>query len=163
MKHRIAEIQEAKGVSTRAMARKMGRDPAQVSRIIRGENKLTLEFLLLFSAALDVTPSEIVGVDLGGKPVPVSAKCDQALMGAVISYIYEACESFGITATPDDLSSWIASVYDHAIKRELNLSQIREFAFCVVKIDPRVVNVEEACEIAEVVPMTTTSKKQKRA
>ncbi|MDD3371934.1 MAG: helix-turn-helix transcriptional regulator, partial [Alphaproteobacteria bacterium] len=92
MKHRLKEIIAARSLTIRPLAKEMGEDYTEVSRVINGQRKLTIEWLLKFSKALKLSPNEIVDIDLG-----LPSTCDQALLGSVIGFVFNACEEVGAT------------------------------------------------------------------
>ncbi|MGE0108630.1 MAG: helix-turn-helix domain-containing protein [Bdellovibrionales bacterium] len=128
MKHRLKEIITARGLTLRPLAKEMEEDYSDVCRVINGQRKLTIEWLLKFSRVLNLSPSEIVDLDLG-----LPSTCDQALMGSVIGFVYEACDEVGVTLGPKELASWISFIYNDTIRHNLSVEQTRNLAFSIVK------------------------------
>lgn len=135
MKNRIIELREARGLSSRALAKRLGTSPSQMSRLENGERKLSLEWILRLSGVLDVPPNEIVDIDLGTS-VPVS--CDQALMGTVVGLLFDGCERFGAKPSAKEISSWITFVYNDAVQRKLTFPQVRELTETIVKMSKNI-------------------------
>jgi len=132
MQNRITELRTSRGISARALAKKIGVSPSQMSRLEADKRGLSLEWLLKISAALDVPPNEIVDVDLGAQQ---SGKCDQALMGVVVSSVFEACDHFAVKPSPKEIASWISFVYDNAASNHSTFANIRELASTIVKVN----------------------------
>lgn len=132
MQNRITELRTAHGMSARALAKKIGVSPSQMSRLEADKRGLSLEWLLKISAALDVSPNEIVDVDLGAQQ---PNKCDQALMGVVVSSVFEACDHFDVKPAPKEIAGWISFVYDNAATNHSTFANIRELASTIVKIN----------------------------
>ena len=128
MKHRLKEIVEARELKIRPLAREMGEDHSLISRVINGKKKLTIEWLLKFSTALNISPNEIVNIDLG-----LPSTCDQALLGSIIGFIYEACDEVGAPLAPSELASWISFIYNDTVRHNLSVGQTKELAFSIVK------------------------------
>ena len=128
MKHRLKEIVTTRDLGIRPLAKQMGEDFSEVSRVINGQRKLTIEWLLKFSRVLNLSPNEIVDIDLG-----LPSTCDQALLGSVIGFIFEACEEVGATLGPKELASWISFIYNDTVRHNLSVEQTKELAFSIVR------------------------------
>ncbi|MDX9689748.1 MAG: helix-turn-helix transcriptional regulator [Alphaproteobacteria bacterium] len=128
MKHRLKEIIAARGLTVRPLAKDLGEDYTEVSRVINGQRKLTIEWLLKFSKALNLSPNEIVDIDLG-----LPSTCDQALLGSVIGFVFNACDEVGVTLGPKELASWISFIYNDTVRHDLSVEQTKELAFSIVK------------------------------
>lgn len=131
MKNRIKELRKARGLTARELAKKVKTSPSQISRLEKSKRKLSLEWILRLSGAMDVTPNELVDIDLGS---PVPATCDQTLMGTVIGFLFEACDRFKVKPSPKQIASWITFIYNDAVQHQLNFKQTRELANTIVKV-----------------------------
>ncbi len=128
MKHRLKELVTKRDLKIRPLAKEMGEDYTEVSRVINGQRKLTIEWLLKFSKVLNLSPNEIVDIDLG-----LPSTCDQALLGSVIGFVYDACDEVDVTLGPKELASWISFIYNDTVRHNLSVEQTKELAFSIVR------------------------------
>jgi transcriptional regulator with XRE-family HTH domain len=94
MKNRLREIREEKGLTLEEVAELVETSNQQIFRLEMGQRKLTLEWLSRLSAALGVSPLEIVP-DLAEKAKK---------------------ESIEVSVLESDLRDMVQNVYDNAIK-----------------------------------------------
>ncbi len=139
MKNRIKELREAQNLTARALAAMAGTSPSQISRLEKSKRKLSLDWILRLSGALKVPPNDLVNIDLGA---PVPASCDQALMGTVIGFLFEACDQFKAKPTPKEIAAWITFIYNDAVQHGLTFPQTRELATTIVKVSQKNVRPE---------------------
>ncbi|WP_085905871.1 helix-turn-helix domain-containing protein [Kiloniella majae] len=60
MENKIKQLREAAGLSQTDLAEKIGSGRSQVAKLERGERQLTQSWMLRISAALDVTPTDLL-------------------------------------------------------------------------------------------------------
>src|SRR5580700_2344052 len=106
-KNRIRELRMARGLSSGQLAEKIKALPSQMSRLEKGQQRLTMEWLAKLTKALGVTSDEIVGLPVNPK---VAADRDDALHGAAIGWLVEAAEKSKVKLSPRDLSKWAAYI-----------------------------------------------------
>lgn len=64
MENNLEKIRLEKGLSQQKLAELVGTSGPQVNRLEKGERRLTVDWLMRFAEALDVSPSEIIGVQV---------------------------------------------------------------------------------------------------
>ena len=133
MQNRIKELREAKGLSSRQLAKLVKTSAVQMGRLEKGQCKLTLEWMVRVSKALDVALSELVDIDFGA-PTP---RCDQAIMGQVISNVVQIFERAKIKPSAKEMAGWISFIYDTALHSSMNGQDIRELASTIAKVSKK--------------------------
>lgn len=132
MNNRIKELRETRGLTARELAKMVHTSPSQISRLEKSKRKLSIDWILRISGAMDVPPNEVVDINLGA-PVPVT--CDQALMGTIIGFLFEACDKHKIKPPSKQVAAWITFMYNDAVQHHYSFPQMRELANTIVKVN----------------------------
>jgi len=129
--NRIKELREARRMSSRELAKKIGLSAPQMSRLENGKSQLNVKWILKISAALSVDTSEIVDLPISKK---FKSTCDDTLLGSVIGWLLEASEEHKMELPRQDLSKFASYIYKEAIEQPLNFHQTRYLAFTIVRV-----------------------------
>lgn len=71
--NKIRELRTAAGLTAEALALRVGTSQVQISRLERGERKLTLEWMMRLAKALECAPEDLLGpVNLGSFEDPAT-------------------------------------------------------------------------------------------
>ena len=127
----IKALCQKKGISSVALAKKIGTSAPHMSRLINGQTPLTHEWLLKISAALKVPTSQIINV---GIEKNFAEECDDTLLGSIMGWLLEASEEFDIELSRQELTRLTGFIYKQSVQKRLNLDEARYLASASVQI-----------------------------
>ncbi len=130
-KNKIKRLREERGISSRALAKKLGTSAAQMSRLESGKSALSVKWILKISAALNVPSNEIMDLPLEKK---FSSTCDDNLLGSALGWLLEAGDQYKVKLKRQVLSKWAGYIYKEAVEQPLNSKQTRYLAFTIMKV-----------------------------
>ena len=130
-KNRIKELREERGISSRALAQKLGTSAAQMSRLESGKSALSIKWILSIAKILNVPTNEIMNLPLNKQ---ISNNCDDALLGSAIGWLLEASERQKMKLSRQELSRFASFVYKEAIERPLSFKDTQYLAGVVVRV-----------------------------
>lgn len=95
---RINRFVSRRGIAQAELARRVDLSKQSVSRLLRGQQTLTVGHVLDFAAALEVSPEELFGVD--ASPEPAEAQLLAALRTRDATRVADALAGLGINLRP---------------------------------------------------------------
>ena len=127
----IKALCEKKGLSSVALAEKIGTSAPHMSRLINGQSPLSIKWLLKISAALKVSTSKVAGLNMDKK---FTDKCDDTLLGSIMGWLLEASDDCKIELDRQDLAKLTGFIYKESVEKPLNFDQTRYLAFTAVRL-----------------------------
>lgn len=133
MQNRIKELREAKGLSSRQLAKLVKTSAVQMGRLEKGQCKLTLEWMLRIGKALDAPLSELVDIDFG----TATSKYDQPLMETILSSVLQVLEKAKNKPSAKEMAGWVSFIYGTAINNRMDAQEIRELVSTIAKVSKK--------------------------
>lgn len=132
----IKALVEKKGISARALAKKIGTSAPHMSRLINGKSPLKTKWLMKISEALKVPPDKIVGVEVEMEKQykEKNGKFDDALLGSIMGWLMEASDEFEADLSRQEVAKLTSFIYKESIEVPLNSNEARYLAFSSVRI-----------------------------
>lgn len=91
MGERVERMRRSRGLNQSQLAERAGTTAQQISRLERGERKLTMEWVVRLAAALECEPAELAGF----APPPDASEITRRL-DEIESILLKLCHHFGV-------------------------------------------------------------------
>lgn len=126
----IQAILDEKDMSVRQLAKKTGKSPAQLGRLIKGDAPLTTQWIFRLAEALGVKALEIVTLKLSKADL---RKYDSMMLGSIMGYLIEAADDFKVPLNIDELSNLVSYLAQEVVERRVDDVSTRRLAINVIQ------------------------------
>lgn len=116
MKNNIRDIRKAKGLSAQKLAERIGTTQQQVTRLERGDRRLSDVWMEKLAKALKCKPSDLINED-GFQAVESSGKANLEAMMAATRLITEIAQTQKTPVPPAVMGAAIAELHDYLMTK----------------------------------------------
>lgn len=127
----IKMLCEAKGMSSLALAKKIGTSAPHMSRLMNGKSPLTMKWLLKISAVFKAPTHKVANLPKDGS---MTGQCDDTLLGSIMGWLLEASDDLKVKLNRQEIARLTSFIYKAASERPLDFKEAQYLAICAIKI-----------------------------